>query len=139
MDDKFFLRTAMPDSMLYCAIHCIDCHIHCDTHCAIHLSIHYCTFPYIHHTFFHTLYHIQRVELEASQAARTELESHMKHVTDEKTVLSSELLTITKELGELKIKTNRVGLHCYVSPAVSHSKDYFTFRITSCVISLNSS
>ena len=66
-------------------------------------------------THYHTLlsynivYHIQRVELEGSQATVTELESHMKHLTDEKRVLSSELLTITKELGELKIKTNRVG------------------------------
>ncbi|XP_063675622.1 CAP-Gly domain-containing linker protein 1-like isoform X6 [Bolinopsis microptera] len=52
-------------------------------------------------------YDSKRVELEGSQATVTELESHMKHLTDEKRVLSSELLTITKELGELKIKTNR--------------------------------
>ncbi|KAL5265792.1 hypothetical protein ACHWQZ_G006482 [Mnemiopsis leidyi] len=52
-------------------------------------------------------YDSKRVELEASQATVTELESHMKNVTDEKTILSGELLTITKELGELKIKTNR--------------------------------
>ena len=70
---------------------------------------------------YHTLYQIQRVELEASQATVTELESHMKNVTDEKTILSGELLTITKELGELKIKTNRVGFATLLGVAICAS------------------
>ena len=70
---------------------------------------------------YHTLYQIQRVELEASQATVTELESHMKNVTDEKTILSGELLTITKELGELKIKTNRVGSAILLGVAICAS------------------
>ena len=52
----------------------------------------------------------QASELEDSRVVLSEMQSNYNRITDEKVALSRDLSKVSNELGELKVRTNRVSI-----------------------------